>query len=195
MPTPLFPRGFSQNGPETSEKELNKAYNCVIESGVTYHWERNPIAGVNPDEVPFFYRRAFAAQEKGDRLSAERWARVAKHLAYALWHEAKIAYLEPRIHDLPYLSPSATEDAKLQEEENTAADLILAYSTQTPAGESSRPETMQRYILRAKQHLHAPMVNHDLLKVERIRAAHEYGRTLECMMLAYESEANLQKAA
>ncbi len=198
MPTPLTPRIHPKTGPETSEKELKKAYNCVIESGVTHQWERNPISGVNPDEVPGFYRRAYSAQEKGDRLSAERWARVAKHLAYALWHEAKIAYMEPRLHDLPYLAGPAPDEARLQEEENTAADLILAFSTKIPPGESSKPETMQRYLMLAKQHLQAiktPESVNGLLKAERIRAAHEYGRTLECMMLAYESEASQQKVA
>lgn len=90
--------------PENAESELRKAYNCVVETGVAHFWDRKAIPGVNPDEVVTIYKRALEAFRGGQRLAAERWARAAKHLSRAYWHEAKIAYLEPRLEVLEYLS-------------------------------------------------------------------------------------------
>ena len=57
---------------------------------------------------------------------------------------------------------------------------------------------MQRFLSRARRHLQAlevPGYDHELLRAERIKAAHEYGRVLECMSLAYEAETAVPKAA
>src|SRR5262249_19181208 len=75
------------HGPENAEYEIRKAYNAAIEESLTYHWDRKPIPGVNPDEVIELYRHAFNCHRNGARLAAERWARSAKHLARAFWHE------------------------------------------------------------------------------------------------------------
>jgi hypothetical protein len=66
---------------------------------------------VNPDEVLGLYQHAFKHHRNGQRLAAERWARAAKHLARACWHEAKIAFLEPRATNIPYLEPGHGPDA------------------------------------------------------------------------------------
>ena len=79
------------HGPENAEYEIRKALNCVVEAGVTHFWDRRAIPGVNADEVITLYKRAYSAYRKEDRLAAERWARTAKHLSRAFWHEAKIS--------------------------------------------------------------------------------------------------------
>jgi len=60
------------------------------------------------------------------------------------------------------------------------------------------PEQMQHYISRARKHLQVlsdSTYGHELLRAERIKAAHEYGRVLECMALAYEAEKSSKKRA
>ena len=186
------------HGPENAEYELRKAYNCVIESGVTYLRDRKPIAGVNSDEVVAVYRRAFNSYRKGDRLAAERWARTAKHLARALWHEAKIAYLEPRSSELPFLGGATADEYNLHEHSDTTADLLNSVEDHVPAGMNEMPEEMQHYLARGRKHLgvlEQPNYDHELLRTEHIKAAHEYGRVLECMALAYEAENATKKAA
>ena len=79
------------HGPDNADHELRKAYNTVVETGVTFAWDRRPIPGVNSNEVVDIYRHAFRCHRDGDRLAAERWARTTKHLSRALWHEAKLA--------------------------------------------------------------------------------------------------------
>jgi hypothetical protein len=50
---------------------------------------------------------------------------------------------------------------------------------------------MRRYIARARRHLEyleQPDYLNELLRAERIMAAHEYGRVVECMALATEAD-------
>ncbi len=179
------------HGPENAEHELKKAYNCAIEVGVTHFWDRHSIAGVHSDEVFTIYKRGFNALRSGDRLAAERWARTAKHLARAFWHEAKIAYLEPRSSELPYLE-GALDEYSLREREDTTADLLESCARHCPPGMSEMPPEMKLYLNRGRKHLEKlaePAYKHELLRAERIKAAHEYGRVLECVALAYEAEA------
>ncbi|MCM2321658.1 MAG: hypothetical protein NDJ90_00170 [Oligoflexia bacterium] len=184
------------HGPDNAEHELKKAYNCVIESNTTYR-ERTEVSEANPQEVEAVYRQAFRAYRKGDRLAAERWARTAKHLARALWHEAKIAYLEPRGAALPYLEGASAEEYNLHEHSDTTEDLLNSVADHVPSPMTEMPEQMTRFLNRGREHLEAlrkPEYRHELLRAERIKAAHEYGRVLECMALAYEAEAG-KKAA
>jgi len=188
----LFP-----HGPENAEHELKKAYNCVIETAVTHFWDRRAISGVNADEVLTIYKRGFQAHRSNDPLSAERWARTAKHLARAFWHEAKIAYLEPRSSDLPYLE-GAREEYGLHEHSDTTADLLESVAGHAPPGMEEMPEDMRRYLSRGKRHLtelENLALTHELVRAEHIKAAHEYGRVVECLALAYEAEYRSGKAA
>jgi hypothetical protein len=60
------------------------------------------------------------------------------------------------------------------------------------------PEEMRRYLSRGRMHLDKLDLKHErneLLRAERIKAAHEYGRVLECMALGFEAEAQQRKAA
>ncbi len=186
------------HGPDNAEHELKKAYNCVIEAGVTHFWSRRPIPGVNPYEVVTLYKNAMEAYRENDRLTAERWARCAKHLARATWHEAKISYLEPRPTELPFLG-EASEEFHLHEQPNSTADLLNALSNQIPAGMTETPEEIRRYLLLGKRHLteldNITSHQNELLKAERIKAAHEYGRTVECLLLVYEATASKKKVA
>lgn len=181
------------HGPENAEYELRKAYNVVIETGVTHFFgERPKIPGVNPEEVVTIYKRAFNAYRRDERLAAERWARTAKHLARAFWHEAKIAYLEPRVGELPFLS-GAREEYNLHdgEREDTTEDLLNSVELTPPPGFAELPEEARRYVSRARRHLTTLTTGsykHELCRAERIKAAHEYGRVVECMALALEAE-------
>jgi hypothetical protein len=59
-------------------------------------------------------------------------------------------------------------------------------------------DTMQRYLARGRKHLQIledADYLHELLRAERIKVAHEYGRLIECLALAYEAEAQQRSAA
>jgi hypothetical protein len=178
-------------GPENAQHELRKAYNCVIETGTTHFWDRKQVPGVNPDEVVTLYKQAFDANRRGNRLVAERWARTAKHLSRAFWHEAKIAYLEPRVGDIPYLEGAETDEYFMKDHSDTAEDLLESVAIDLPPGTDEMPEPMKRYLARARKHLEVikePQYKNELLIAERVNAAHEYGRVIECMALAYEAD-------
>jgi hypothetical protein len=186
------------HGPDNAEHELRKAYNCVIETGVAHFWDKRAIPGVNPHEVVTLYKHAFNSHRRGKRLASERWARAAKHLARAFWHEAKIAYLEPRATELPFLENAHDDEYNLKDSSDTTEDLLNSLAQHIPPGLTDMPEEMNRYLSRARKHLEiisAPEFHHELLKAERINAAHEYGRVLECSALAYEAESAEKSAA
>lgn len=182
---------MATHGPENAEHELRVAYNCTIDAGTIHFWDRRSIPGVHPDEILTMYKYAFQHNRKGNALACERWARTAKHLARALWHEAKIAYLEPRVAELPFLENASPEELKLFQHSDTASDLLDSVEGHVPPGMTEMPEEMKRYLSRARKHLELlkrPDYTHELLRAERINAAWEYGRVLECMALAYEAE-------
>ena len=188
----------------STETELQRAYNGAIDVGVTHFWNRSPIPGVHADEIFTLYKRAWSAYQRGtaqDRLLAERWARAVKHLAIALCHEAKMNYLEPRLRVLP--EPSVTSEA--QEVATRAGHenaLVLLDAAAERIQKSSLPlgadlDTLNRLLNRGRIHLkQSPPATSPLglLRQERIQAAHEYGRTLEYLLLAMESEAEPKKA-
>lgn len=185
------------HGPDNAEPELRRAYNAVIEASTMMLWERGEIPGTRREDLTEIYKHAFKAYRRGDRLAAERWARSAKHLARALWHEAKIAYLEPRTSELPYLEGATPEEYDLHQRSDTTQDLLDSVANHVPTGLDETPETMKRFLGRARKHLEIlekPDQKHELLRAERIKAAYEYGRLLECMALAYEAETG-KKAA
>jgi hypothetical protein len=181
------------HGPENADYELRKAYNLAVEVGTTYALlgERRHVPGVHAEEVRDLYKHAFKCHRDGDRLAAERWARTVKHLARAFWHEAKIAYLEAHATDLPFLEGRDDEAYGLNEREDTTADLLDSVVGHVPPGFQVFPHEMRKYEGRAREHLDClknPDYRNELLRAERIKAAHEYGRVLECMALAYEAE-------
>ncbi|MEK6706111.1 MAG: hypothetical protein AABZ06_10005 [Bdellovibrionota bacterium] len=180
-----------QHEPENAEHELRKAYNCAVEHSMTYFWDRKNIEGVNPNEVVKIYKRAMNAYEEGKRLAAERWARTAKHLSFAFWHEAKITFLEKHQNELTFLKAATPDEYNLHEHSDTTADLLDSVS------KNITDEHMRYFLLRARGHLltlDRPEYKHELLRAERLKAAHEYARMLECMTLAYEAE-SIQKVA
>jgi hypothetical protein len=186
------------HGPENAEHELRKAYYGVVEIGTTFFWDRKSPPGVAADESVTFYKRAFHAFRHNERLEAERWARAVKHLARAFSSEARIAYLEPRSTEIPFLERFEPEEYGLFERIDTTEDLLNSLQDHVPPGLDEMPEDMRRYLSRARKHLeHAKSAHatHELLKAERIKAAHEYGRVVECMALAYEAEARRNTAA
>ncbi|MDR3608010.1 MAG: hypothetical protein P4M08_11600 [Oligoflexia bacterium] len=184
--------------PANAEHELRKAYNCVIDAATTFFWDRKGIPGVNPDEVVTIYKRAFRAHRDGDRLAAERWARTAKHLSRAFQSEAKIAFLEPRTAELPCLEGATPEEYCLTERVDATEDLINSLADHIPHETHEISKVMEHYLRRARRHLetlHSADVTHELLRAEVTKAAHEYGRVLECMQLAYEAEQAHGKSA
>ena len=186
------------HGPENAEHEIRKAYNCVVDVGALFLSERRPIPGVNIQEVMNVYKHAFNRHRHGNKLAAERWARAAKHLSRAFWHEAKIAYLEPRSADLPFLDGATEDEYGAYERFDTTADLIESVDDHIPPGLDTMPEDMKRYLSKARKHLEVVKqteYKHELLRAERIMAAHEYGRVLECAALAYEAEVASKNAA
>ncbi len=187
------------HGPHNAEHELRKAYLSAIELGTLFPDPKTkPMTGVNPNEVFIIYQRAFQKYRNGNRLAAERWARTTKHLARAFWHEAKILYLEPRTTKLPYLEGAQKNDYGLHEHSDSTMDLLESVANHVPPGLNEMPEDMKRYASRARKHLEtleSPQYKHELLRVERIEAAYEYARVLECMALAYEADTEKTSAA
>jgi len=181
-----------------ADREIRVAYNAIVETGAIYFWDRRPPQGVHPDELLTIYRRAFRFHRDGFELAAERWARTAKHLARALWHEAKIAYIEPRSSELPFLEQATADELDLHVHSDTTLDMLNSLEGHIPPGLDDVPEQMRRYLSRARKHLgmlDTEGYAHELLRAERIKAAYEYGRTVECMALAYEAEAGTREAA
>jgi hypothetical protein len=189
----------SMHGPDNAEHELRKAYNCIIESGVNYTFTPLQTLEFSPQEAIQTYEQAFQFYRQGKRLTAERWARAAKHLARAFWHEAKIAYLEPRLEDLPYLKGAQDDEYHLHERLDSTAELLASIQTHPPLGHTSFPKAMAQYISRAQHHLsqiqNAGINPHELLRAERIKAAYEYSRVIECMNLGYEALETTEKSA
>jgi len=151
----------------TPESELRNAYNRVMESGLTYFWDRTPIPGVNPDDPIHWYRNAWNALESGDSTQAERWAQAARHGALALWHEAKIAWLSGSQRSLtPHLL--VPRHAEMDEEYHLHADetreetqkLLESISKKArhlpPSGGELTPD-VNRILKRAATHLSAPL--------------------------------------
>jgi hypothetical protein len=189
---------FCIHGPDNAEYEIRKAYNAVIETCVSFLWKKRQVSGIQAQEMIHFYHRAFQCYQSGNRLGAERWARAAKHLSRAFQHEAKISYLHETQEDLPYLKGPQDEDYHFDERSDTTLDLINSVANTTPVGFNKTPTEMLKYLSQAKKHLEPHPLNeqgHELLQIERIQAAHEYGRALECMALAYEAELRKKNSA
>lgn len=180
------------HGPENAEFEIRKAYNVVLDGMVPFLWSNRAITGVEPQEALDLYKHAFKAFRDGNRLAAERWARAAKHLGRALLAEAKVAFLMAHDTELPFLEGGSSEAFGLPKESETTADLLNSVAEHVPSGLEKLPEAMMRYLGRARKHLEStggPAHIEEILRAERTRAAHEYGRVLEIMALAYEAEA------
>ncbi len=186
------------HGPDNAEYEIRKAYNTAVESAVTFAGFREPIPGLNPVEVSVFYRKAFRCLQEGERLAAERWARTTKHLARAFWHEAKVAHLEAHATEFAFLPGATSEEYNLHEHPDTTEDLLNCLADHSPPGAEAMPEDMRRYLTRAREHLEIlrhSNYTHELLRAERLKAAHEYGRVIECMVLALETDQTSPRAA
>ncbi len=185
------PELFCIYGPENAEHEIRKAYLGAIETCALLIHPSPTTPTVDPNEVIEIYERACQHYNTNHRLAAERWARAAKHLAQALLHEAKIAYLEKHHQSLPYLEGAHDEEYGLYQRSDTTADLVSSAASRIPPGFKQMPPQMRNYLSRAHHHLeileHSDE-QHELLRAERIQATYEYCRALECMGLGYESE-------
>jgi hypothetical protein len=183
--------------PDNAAQELKQAYNAVIEAGVTHLANPDLQAPVTARGVAELYQRAmsdYRLNTPASRLSAERWARTAKHLSGALWHEAKIAYLQDRTSELPYLTDALPEYHLHHETEDGARSLLSCCESGFVPGlidGLSGPLDLQRCLERGRTHLQAlsdsSQPRHELLRAERVKAATQYGRALECALLALES--------
>lgn len=176
------------------ETELKQAYEALVEVLVP-HWDTQsgPLSRLTRNLLSL-YQRALTTYQYGgpqNELIADRWAKSVKHLALVCQHEAKIAYLSSNQAKLP---PSPFSRAFVSEGK-TACE--TARSLLDNAGEKlfrvSHPltEGALEMLKRGRQHLNEAIQNpiqNDLLKAERIRAAYEYGRTLEYLLLAIEAE-------
>lgn len=81
---------------------------------------------------------------------------------------------------------------------STTEDLLNAVARAIPKDSPGPTEEMQRYLFRAKKHMKAAAnqeYRNELLRAERTNAAHEYGRTIECLALAYEADKTPRQAA
>jgi hypothetical protein len=182
---------FCALGPDNAEHEIRKAYHGVIETSAFYLWTSRLISGVNPTAMRDAYTRSYQLYSQGNRLAAERWARTAKHLAQAFRHEAKIAFLEQDPKILPYLEGAHDQEYGLFERSDTTSDLLNSVAARISIQPDPAQTEMKHYLDRAHEllkKLENPEEKHELLRAERIQAAHEYGRTLECMILAHEAE-------
>jgi hypothetical protein len=187
----------SRSIPENAEHEIKLAYYSVISTATMLLWDHSNLHGIDFRASLELYTRAYKALRNGEPLTGERWARAARHLAQAHSHEAKIAFLEPRTNILPFLE-NAKEEYDLREHSDTAADLLDSVEHHPPPGMSQMPADMKRFYERGRLHLEAlkrPGYDNELLRTERIKAAHEYGRVVELMALAYESESYGKKSA
>jgi hypothetical protein len=175
-------------GPETTRHELKIAYNQVIEANLVL---QRKTPNIDEQELPALYRHAFRLYREGKYLAAERWARTTKHLARALKSEAKVLYLEAHFSELPFLEHATLEELGLYEHSDTTADLLSSLEEDLPPGCTEMPEKMKSYLARGREQLATldkPGYTHQLTRAERIKAAHEYGRTVECMALAFEAD-------
>jgi len=186
-----------QHLPDNAEYEIRKALISVIEAEVTNTWQK-PISGILLGEATLLYKYSFHAHKMGRRLAAERWARTAKHLARALKQEAEIEFLELHFSEFPSFQATFAEECALNERKEMTVDLVNCVKEMVQAKFSPLPDNMRRYLERAKLHI-APLTAtqrlHDVLVTKRVNAAYEYGRVLECLILAYEAEPNVKIAA
>ena len=200
---------LQMQSPDNAEQALREAYNRVLESGLTYYWERILTAGVNANEAQQLYDQAFFAFEHNHRLLAERWGRAASHFALALWHEAKIQFLSSSAcPPIPSIRPSMhnltpNEDLHLhahETHEEIEAELRSNWiQAKNRVSKSSKGELdpffqrVSRYLSRGEFHLGAPpwsslpQPQHaELLQAERLKAAHEYSSAAEYLLLAWD---------
>ena len=157
--------------PENAEHELKLAYDALISALTT---------GQPAAEITDMYQHAYSQYQAGARLSAERWARTVKHLAKALWHEARIATLRQK-KELIAL-PNAAKEYGLRRYSATPADILDSVPRQA---------ALQKWRDRGEYHLRKSRTILDQTELEQIehaKAVYEYSRVLECLLLAYEAD-------
>ncbi len=183
--------------PENAEFEIRKALASVIEAEITQTWNQKPYPSIQPGEATLFYKYAFQAWKTERRLAAERWARTAKHLARALKQEEKLRFLDLHFSEYPSLKCTPAEEYALTERKEMTIDLINSVREMIQGKFNPIPDNMKRYLERARVHIEALTKNQldHVLIAERVSAGYEYGRVLECLILAYEAEPNVKMAA
>lgn len=181
--------------PENAATELKRAYNSVVEMGVLTDSTSLRAPHHHAAEALVLYQRAmdsYRAQSPEMRLASERWARAAKHLAESCWHESKISHLLAHCSDLPYLTDALAEYHLHHETEAGAQALLDSCAPGLHPECSQSPIPLAALHERGNDHLRAMKgpgePRHELLSAERIKAATQYGRALECVLLALEAE-------
>jgi len=184
---------------ENAERELKAAYNAAMEMGTVWLWARpaTPFTQTLPlqPEAGFrVYRTAAALYRNQFRPASEHWARACSHLCTALWHEAKLAWLNspgcPR--DLLEL-PHGEFEFHLHESPVETRDLLddLMSRPHLPPPSPGTPgiyayEWIQPILKRAREHLTpiSPLIGGSLpLRMcEAIQAAEEWARCAEELM-------------
>lgn len=142
--------------PSPAQHELRTSFNAIVETGVVYFWRPEhtseaPPPWLDPQTPSEFYRAAFRAHEMQAASEALHWARAAKALARAYWHEAKIAYFKGRTQDLPSLGQALNDEYRLHERLETTRALIERNQKRitplqppaTPPSSSASPSSAQ----------------------------------------------------
>jgi hypothetical protein len=183
--------------PENAALELKRAYNSVTEMCAVESNRPGSPNQQSADSAIALYRRAmdnYRMHSPSGHLAAERWARAAKHLSEAIWHETKISYLRDRTAELPYLADAMSEYHLNHETEASASSLLEAYGERSHQRPQQSPADPLALLQRGQAHLAAlkdpAEPRHELLTAERIKAANQYGRALECVFLAMEAESD-----
>jgi hypothetical protein len=206
-PYPHHLRSISRALPaENAERELKVAYNSLMEMGTVWTWSRTliPLARtlpLAPEWAYRLYRTASALYRNQERPASEHWARACQHYSTALWHEAKLAWLDdpecPK--DLEEL-PHSESEFHLHESPNLTRDLLDDLTSRpklsppalgSPGGYAY--EWLEAILSRARVHLQglpgAPEGTRGLKECESIKAAEEWARCAEELMAALSSQA------
>jgi hypothetical protein len=185
---------------ENAVRELKMAFNAVMELGTALLWARPssalaPLAPLTPEGAFRLYRTASALYRNQHLPSSELWARACQHYATALWHEAKLDWLEgpncPR--DLLEL-PNAEVEFHLHESPEEIRDLLDDLIGRPPIT-SLAPGTPGIYafewipLILERAKIHLENTSHGVIKnlkyCEAVKASGEWARCAEELMSAF----------
>lgn len=129
-------------------------------------------------------------------LAAERWARTVNHLTLALWHEAKLDYMNSIEKEHAPPLPSMQRTLQNQEMEDASRSLLDSAHerlTRLTPQIHLQDTRLARLVSRGRFLLEPPPAPENESRFsyeERTLAAHEYGRALEYWILALDSESD-----
>ena len=141
------------HGPDNAEHEIRKAYNCVVETGVTHFWDRRAIPGVNADEVVTLYKQSFHFYRKGKRLAADAGHEQPNICPERFGMKLRSPFWSQEPAELPFLEGARDDEYGLHERSDTTTDLLDSVACHIPPGLDEMPENMKRYLARARRTL------------------------------------------